>query len=313
MARGDRPGWFDRLDEALRPFADARTDLATAGLGTLRASLDLRRREAAQVSDVPGVEIVGGSVTLGGHSVALRVFRGGAGREPAPAVLYCHSGAFVLGNLDTDHLQCVELARRAQCTVIAMDYRLAPEHPFPAALDDVVRVFRWVVSRAGELSIDPARIAVAGSSAGGALAATVAQRAAAGETPPVVFQMLHQPVLDDAPTPSKAEFVDTPGFDGIAAAQMWRHYRGPRSVAASVPSRAEDLTGLVPALITCSELDPLRDEALDYARMLMAAGIPAELHVYAGTCHGFDSLIPESDTSQQLFSLQAAALRGALY
>jgi acetyl esterase/lipase len=154
---------------------------------------------------------------------------------------------------------------------------------------------------------------VAGSSAGGALAAGLAQCAADGSAPPIVFQVLHQPVLDDRPTPSKAEFTATPGLDGPATWAMWRHLGAGEPVSAdAVPGRCEDLTGLADALVTCSELDPLRDEAVDYALRLMWAGVATELHVFPGTCHGFDSLLPEWDVSQELFALQGAALRRAL-
>nr|MDT0527095.1 alpha/beta hydrolase [Streptomyces sp. DSM 41633] len=120
--------WLERLDPALRGFAEARTDLTTDQLGVVRTSLDQRRRDAAQVLDTPGVEVVGARVALGRRTIAVRIYRGGP--SPSPAVVYCHSGAFVLGNLDTDQSLCVELARRARCTVIARDYRLAPEHPY---------------------------------------------------------------------------------------------------------------------------------------------------------------------------------------
>lgn len=304
--------WLERLDPGLQGFAEARTDLSTDQLGVVRTSLDQRRRDAAQVLDTPGVEIVGARVALGRRTIAVRIYRGGP--SPSPAVVYCHSGGFVLGNLDTDQIQCVELARRARCTVISMDYRLAPEYPYPAAFDDAMVVLNWAAALAGELDIDAGRIAVAGNSAGGALAALLAQHAAAGSAPPIVFQALHQPVLDDRPTRSKEEFADTPGFDGPATVAMWRHYAGGRDVPeAAVPARAAALTGVAPALITCSELDPLRDEALDYARRLLVEGITTELHLFPGTCHGFDSLVPEWDVSQQLFALQGAALRRALH
>lgn len=303
--------WMDRLDPALRPLADARTDLSPEVLGVVRASIDHRRREAATVLDAPGVAIAGARITAGRRTIAVRIYRGGP--SPAPAIVYCHSGAFVLGNLDIDQIQCVELARRARCTVISMDYRLAPEHPYPAGIDDAVAVLKWAAAMATELDIDAGRIAVAGSSAGGAYAALLAQYAAAGSAPPIVFQLLHQPVLDDRSTGSKEEFADTPGLDGPAARTMWRHYLGGRDMPAAVPARVADLTGLAPAFITCSELDPLRDEALDYARRLRDAGIATELHMFAGTCHGFDSLAGEWEISQQLFDLQGAALRRALH
>jgi acetyl esterase/lipase len=298
----------DRLDPALRHFADARTDLSPGVLGVVRDSLNQRRADAARGVDTIGVEIENRAV----GSVPVRIYRGTS--SPAPAVIYCHSGAFVLGNLDTDHRQCVEFARRGRCTVISVDYRLAPEHPYPAGLDDAVAVLGGAVSNAAELGIDTARLAVAGSSAGGALAARLAQRAATGSAPPVVFQLLHQPVLDDRATPSKGEFGTTPGFDGPAARWMWRHYLGEQPVSDdAAPARSTQLSGVPAALITCSELDPLRDEAIDYASRLLRAGVSTELHVYPGTCHGFDSLLPDWEISEQLFALQGAALRRALH
>ena len=281
-----------RLHPALQPFALARTDLSAGGIVALRGGLDERRRAGAAALDTTGIAIADAEA----YAVPDRIYRGGA----TATVLYCHAGAFVLGNLDTDHRQCVELARRAACTVVAVDYRLAPEHPYPAALDDVSTVLRWLVDTGSR------RIAVAGNSAGGALAALVASHEA------VAFQLLHQPVLDDRTTPSKREFGTTPGFDGPASDAMWQHYSaGSPLPPEAVPARAADLAGLPPALVTCSELDPLRDEAIDYARRLLWAGVAVELHVLPGTCHGYDSLVPDWEVSQQTFALHAAALRRA--
>jgi acetyl esterase len=297
-----------RLDPALRQFASARTDLSAGVLWVVRDSLNQRRAQTARDLNTIGVEIENREV----GSIPVRIYRGGP--SPAPAVIYCHSGAFVLGNLDTDHRQCVEFARRGGCTVISVDYRLAPEDPYPAGLDDAAAVLAWLAESGANLGIDTTRLAVAGSSAGAALAALLAQRAAVGSASPIVFQLLHQPVLDDRPTPSKDEFDATPGFDGPAVEQMWRHYRSGESVPVdAVPARTDELCGVASTLITCSELDPLRDEAVDYALRLMWAGVGTELHVYPGTCHGFDSLLPEWEISQRLFELQGAALRRALH
>lgn len=295
---------MDRLDPVVRAVATTRANLASEMLGPTRDSLNQRRRAEAQHGDTTGVRI---SDEVAG-SVPVRIYRGGP--SPAPAVVYCHAGAFVLGNLDIDHRQCVELARRGHCSVISLDYRLAPEDPYPAALDDAVTVLRWVSANASELDIDVSRVAVAGSSAGGALAAGLAQRAGAD----VVFQLLHQPVLDDRATASKSEFSDMPSFDGVAAELMWRHYLGDASPSAdAVPARRNQLSGIATTFISCAEIDPLRDEALEYGARLLGAGVTTELHVFPGTCHGFDSLLPDWETSQQLFTLQGQALRRVFY
>ena len=280
-------------------------------LAALRDSLNQRRRDAAQAADTPEVDVTDGHVSgVRDRRIPVRIYRGGP--SPAPAVVYCHAGAFVLGNLDIDHRQCIELARRGACTVISVDYRLAPEHPYPAAVDDVTAALEWVAANATELDVDAMRLAVAGNSAGGALAAGLAQRSADGSAPRIVFQLLHQPVLDDRPMPSKAEFPAAPGFDGPATQLMWRHYlAGAQPDPDSVPARRGELAGAASALITCSELDPLRDEAVDYAKRLTSAGVAAELHVYPATCHGFDSFLPDWEVSRQLFERQGEALRRA--
>ena len=301
-------GVAHRLDPALRHLEEARTNLAADVLHTLRESLNQRRADAAATLDTTGVTIEG--MRAGG--VPVRIYRGGPSH--APVVIYCHSGAFVLGNLDVDHRQCVELAKRGRCTVISVDYRLAPEHPFPAALDDATTILEWAADNDTELDVDIARLAVAGSSAGGALAARLAQRAADGSAPRIAFQLLHQPVLDDRSTPSTEEFDSTPGFDGPAVTLMWQHYlAGQPASAYAAPARTGELFGVPAALITCSELDPLRDEAVEYARRLMSAGVATELHVFPGTCHGFDAFVPDWEMSQQLFDIQGAALRRALH
>jgi acetyl esterase len=194
--------------------------------------------------------------------------------------------------------------------VVSVDYRLSPEHPYPAPLDDAVTALRWVAVNADELGIDAARIAVAGSSAGATLAASLAHRAADGSVPPIIFQLLHQPVLDDRETPSKVEFTTSPAFDGEAAELMWQHYLGSDAgSAAAVPARRSRFDGLPDTLITCAEIDPFRDEAIEHAQRLLRAGVGTELHAFPHTCHGFDSLLPDWSVSQRLFELQSDALR----
>lgn len=299
----------DRLDPALRAIATTRTTFSLEAIQLMREPFDQRRRDCAAHTGAPGVQISEHNVIAESGAVPVRIYRGGPAL--APVVVYCHAGGFALGNLDTDHRQCVELARRGRCTVVSVDYRLSPEHPYPAAFDDAIAVLKWVAENAKELDVDAGRIAVAGSSAGGAVAACLAHGAADGWLPPVVFQLLHQPVLDDRRTPSKDEFRSSPAFDSEAADLMWRYYLGTDPVSPdAVPARRAELSGLPTALITCAEIDPFRDEAVDYALRLLRAGVSTELHIFAGACHGFDSLLPDWPGSQRLFALQGDALQG---
>ncbi|MGA7051395.1 MAG: alpha/beta hydrolase [Mycobacterium sp.] len=305
----------DRLDPRLRAVATTRTVFSPKAIRLMRGLFDQRRRESVEEfearSAARDIQITEDNVVAESGPVPVRIYRVGPVRR-APVVVYCHAGGFALGNLDTDHRQCVELARRAGCTVVSVDYRLAPEHPYPAALDDAIAVLKWVATNAMELDVDAARLAVAGSSAGAALAACLAQRAADNSLPPIVFQLLHQPVLDDRDTASKTEFRTSPAFDGEAAELMWGHYLGTHPGSAdAVPARRGRLEGLPPALITCAEIDPFRDEAIDYARRLLHAGVSTELHVFGGTCHGFDSLLPDLPSSERLFTMQGDALSNA--
>src|SRR6201991_4860833 len=301
-------GW-ERLAPALRAIATTRTNFSLRAIKLMREPFNDRRREAAALSDVSGLQIADHTAQADAVGVSGRVYRGGQ-TAPAPVGMYRHAGGFALGNLDTDPRQCVELARRGRCTVVSVDYRLCPEHPYPAALDDAVTALRWVADNATELGVDAARIAVAGSSAGATRAAVLVQRCADGSLLPVVFQLLHQPVLDDRATASKAEFRASPAFDSEAAELMWRYYLGGQPASpATVPARRNELHGLPPTLVTCAEIDPFRDEAIDYALRLLRAGVSTELHVFARTCHGFDSLLPDCSASQRLFELQGEALR----
>jgi acetyl esterase/lipase len=299
----------DRLDPELRAVAVNRTVFTAEAIPLIRESMNERRRVTAKQETAAGGVAIEHADADG--AVPVRIYRGGT--APSPAVIYCHAGGFALGDLDTDHRQCLELAYRARCSVVSVDYRLAPEHPYPAALDDAIAVLKWVAANATQLGFDPARVAVAGSSAGAALAACLAQRAADRSLPPLVFQLLHQPVLDDRPTASRTEFRATPAFDGAAAELMWRHYlAGQAPSPAAVPARRTELGGLPPALITCAEADPFRDEAVEYALRLLRSGVSTELHVFPGACHGFDSLLPDWSVSQRLFALQGDALAKAL-
>jgi acetyl esterase len=311
-----RPQGLGRLDPALREIA------AELGVVEFRAeSLPAEREHVntlaaarAAGADASGVTVESRAIVgPDGGQLGLRFYRGGSGgksQSPAPLALYAHGGAFVTGNLDTDHPQCVELAREADCLVVSVDYRLAPEHPCPAALDDVEAAFRYVIDNAAELNADPSRIAVMGRDAGAALVASLTQRMFDNEGPQILMQILHQPMLDADATPSRREFQRTPGLNGQAVSRAWGHYLGHASASGQhVPAHRPNLEGLPPTFVSCSEIDPCRDEAIDYAIRLLHAYIHTELHVIAATFNGFDSLVPDWVVSQESRALHARSLR----
>jgi len=244
----------------------------------------------------------------------IRIYRSSEAKGPLPALLYLHGGGFFSGDQFTDETQCAYYAEHARCAVTSIGYRLAPEEPFPAALNDCYRALEFLWSHSKQLNIDRARIAIGGSSSGANLAAAVALLTRDRSGPALCFQMLLVPVLDDRlETQSAREFTDVPDFARPEAEVMWRWYLGESAADASpyaAPARASDLSGLPAAYILCAGLDPLRDEGLDYARRLTAAGIAVELHLVPSIPHGFAS-IRSAAISQRLLTEQVEVLCGA--
>ncbi|MGA9490184.1 MAG: alpha/beta hydrolase [Mycobacterium sp.] len=307
-----RPRGLGRIDPSLRA--------AAAGLEIAEfhaESLPAERRRADQFAADRAAAVDAGNVEIddvtiagpGGQPLGLRLYRGPS-TSAAPLVVYAHGGGFVTGNLDTDHPECVELAREADCLVVSVDYRLAPEHPCPAALDDMEAALRYAVENSASLNADGSRVVVMGRDAGAALAAALAQRTFDNEGPAILAQVLHQPMLDADATPSRREFQRTPGLNGPAVSRAWAHYLGHSTATAEyIPAHRANLEGLPPAFISCAEIDPCRDEAIDYANRLLHAFVHTELHVVAATFHGFDSVVPDWVVSRESVALHAQTLR----
>ncbi|MEV4225198.1 alpha/beta hydrolase [Nonomuraea sp. NPDC049725] len=242
--------------------------------------------------------------------VPVRIYRP---RHAEGAVLWMHGGGWVMGSVDTEHPWAARLADASGAVVISVGYRLAPENPFPAALDDVYAVLKWTAEHAAELGVDPDRIAVGGHSAGGGLAAGVALRSRDEQGPPIRFQLLNQPGLDDRQqTWSQRNFTDTPWMNRDKVAIAWRHYLGSAPATPyAAPARADDLSGLPPAYIASAELCPNRDENIEYASRLLQAGVSVELHQWAGTFHGSQAIV-SAEVSQRQIAELGDALRRAL-
>jgi acetyl esterase len=307
------PQGYARLQAGLRGSSAVMTlALGPDLLTVVRSSLNERRALAARELDVPSLSVGDTVVDTHAGPVTIRVYRPRID-DPAPVLVFFHSGALVLGNLDTDHARCARLARDVGCVIVSVDYRLAPEHPYPAALEDCVAVVDAVCEDPGRFGADPQRLAVGGNSAGAGLAAAVCLWLRDHDRPAPLLQLLHQPMLDARlATSSMREFVSTPGFDSLSARFAWDSYlAGQPATSYASASLAESLSDLPPAHITCSELDPLRDEAIAYAQRLLQAGVPTDLVVVSATCHGYDSIVPDLAVSVRTEAEQARVLRGA--
>jgi acetyl esterase/lipase len=251
--------------------------------------------------------------------VPIRIYRPVAAEAPLPCLAWIHGGGMIFGSVDADDLACDRYAEAVGCVVISVDYRLAPEHPHPAPVEDCYAALRWAAENAGELGIDPGRIALGGSSAGGGLAAGTALLARDRGGPPVVFQLLVYPMLDDRDgTPSTAEFDAILTWSRRHNRSGWAALLGDRAGTADVdqyaaPARATDLSGLPPALIQVGELEVFRDEDIDYATRLLAAGVPTQLHVYPGAYHAWDAVAPGAAASFRALQERVEALSRALH
>ncbi|MEU2244827.1 alpha/beta hydrolase [Streptomyces sp. NPDC018338] len=269
------------------------------------------RAAAAPAPDTSGMEVEDHTVSRpAGPDVPVRVYRPHGAQG---AIVWMHGGGGVFGDLDTEHPWAARVAGLSGAVVISVGYRLAPEDPFPAALDDAYAVLVWAAGHADELGTDPARIAVGGHSAGANLAAAAALRARDEQGPAIRFQLLNQPGLDDRQeTWSARNFTDTPWFNSGARAAAWRHYLGDRPATPyAAPARAADLSGLPPAYIATAEFCPNRDEGVAYALRLMQAGVSVELHQWPGTFHGSQAIL-SAEVSQRQNAELGAVLRRAL-
>jgi acetyl esterase len=247
--------------------------------------------------------------------IPLRIYRP-EGRAPLPALVYFHGGGWVIGSIETHDGTCRELANKVGCAVISVDYRLAPEHRYPAAAEDCFAATAWVAANAGALGVDPARIAIGGDSAGGNLTAAVALMARDRRGPKLRHQLLVYPVTDaDFTRPSYRENAEGYLLTTKAMEWFWGHYVPDpvqRGEAYAAPLRAKDLTGLPPALVITAEYDPLRDEGEAYAERLRQAGVPTALRRYDGAIHGFFAMGLLSQVARDAIDAAADALRRAL-
>ena len=238
------------------------------------------------------------------------------GTPPFPGLVFFHGSGFVLANLDTHDAICRDLTNDSGCALVSIDYRLAPEHPYPAAPRDCFAATQWVARHGAEIGLDGARLAVGGDSAGGNLAAVVALMAREAGGPPLAAQLLIYPVTDyNFDTPSYEENAEGYGLGAATMRWFWGHYLRDEAQGAepqASPLRAESLAGLPPAHVVTAEYDPLRDEGEAYAARLTAAGVPTTLTRYDGLIHGFFGQMNQVPLAREAIRSSGAALRDVL-
>nr|WP_202447441.1 alpha/beta hydrolase [Streptomyces sp. SID5468] len=279
----------------------------------------LAAQTARPLPRVPGVRTERLIVRRGdGTPLTLEVYRPPAGPAgpPLPAVLHFHSGAFAYGRSrpGQDRIALM-ICQEVGAVAVAVEYRLAPEHPYPAGVDDCYLALRWVAGNAAFLGVDPARIAVTGKSAGACLSAAVALMARDRGGPALAHQALRIPLLDDRQATDSARHATDPRlFNSATVRAVWDHYLdGAAPDAYAAPARAADLTGLPATSLLVCDLDPARDEALDHARRLMDAGVAVTTRNLPGAWHLFELYAPETRLARAADLFWARELRSALW
>ena len=314
----------DRLDEqskaVLEMIPESLLDLSD--IPAARAAIDgLMAAMFASAPDIPGVDVEDhwAPGAPGDPEVMVRVYTPSGVETPVPGLYWIHGGGMVLGDVSMNDLDCKGVAVEMGCVVASVEYRLAPEHPHPAPIEDCYAGLKWFADNAEGLGVDRGRIAIGGASAGGGLAAALALLARDRGEVEVIFQQLIYPMLDDRNITPSSHYVQHPKvWNRKANLAGWSALLGKPAGSDEVspyasPARADDLSGLPRAFIIVGELDLFLDEDIDYAQRLIQAGVPTELHVFPGAFHGSDLMVPMSENSQRWAAVKTAALRQALH
>jgi acetyl esterase/lipase len=308
------------LDAQVQALLEAAKKANVAELWQLSpndARAEYRRRTERLKLDVDIHRFEDRDIDGPGGSIPIRIYtpRGLASGEKLPVLVWFHGGGYVIGDLDTHDSACRALANETDCIVVAVDYRLAPENKFPAAVEDCFAAFKWVIKNAATINADGARVAVGGDSAGGNLATVVSILARNAGLPNIVFQLLIYPVT--APEPeTKSHHAFAEGYLLTRKTITWFFTHYIRNVKDTTdfryaPLEADDLSSLPPALVIVAGYDPLRDEGVEYAEALIHAGNRVRLSNYEGMVHGFYLMGGMVDTSRRAISESAAMLRDA--
>ena len=306
------PGTLAQLDRLARwdlsSVATIRASYAAVAAPPTPPDTRVRRRDAV----IPGVD--------GRPEVPVRWYRPAGAEGPLPCLVWLHGGGYVMGTLDENDDRLDRMVLEIGCAVVSVDWRLAPEHPYPAGLDDAETVWRRVAGDPGAFGVDPDRLVVGGASAGAGLAAALCLRLREIGLRQPALQLLIYPMLDDREATPSIRAAEDPGHWGLwhlAANRLcWAAYLGSYAGGdvppTAAPARATDLTGLAPAFLGIGDVDAFLDENVDYAARLSRAGVPAELHVYPGVIHGGFGARPGTPRTAQFLRDIYAALAAAV-
>lgn len=315
----------DRLDPELAAPLETFLHLTGGGLNlhdipaTRRTMEEMAEAQMAKAPSITDITTADRQVPGPDGEVFVRIYQPTERPDTLPALLWIHGGGYVLGSVERDDLLAAHLAKVAQCVVASVEYRLAPEHPFPAPVEDCYAALKWLATHTGELGVEPSRIAIGGASAGGGLAAGLALLTRDRAEVELAFQLLIYPMIDDRNVaPASDTLPDTFVWTRENNLMGWRAYLGREPGGADVSpyaaaARADDLAGLPPTYIPVGDLDLFLDENIEYAQRLLAAGVPTELHIYPGGYHGFNGFAPDADIAQRFNNERDEALRRILH
>jgi acetyl esterase/lipase len=317
--------FMEQLDPELRVVVEGLPTDRTLNLNDIPTSrAKMKKMLTAMLATLPAVEGVTSQDQFvpgwqGDPAVRVRVYRPNDQPSKLPALFWIHGGGYVMGDIEQDDRLMKQLVNRVGCVAVSIDYRLAPEHPFPTPVEDCYAGLKWLFAHADELGVEPSRIAIGGASGGGGLTAGLALLARDRGEVQVAFQLLVYPMIDDRNvTPASYAITDPRMWNRESNRLGWKAYLGRDGGGTDVSpyaaaARANDLTNLPPAYIPVGALDLFVDENIEYAQRLIQAGVPTELHVYPGAFHGFDLFAPSARVSKQFKADRDSALKRALH
>ena len=317
--------FVDQIDPELRVVVEKLPTDRPLDLSKIPAArVKMKKMVTTMLANLPAVEGVRSRDEFvhgpqGDPAVRLRVYTPNDQSSKLPALYWIHGGGYVMGDIEQDDRLMMQLVKRVGCIAVSVDYRLAPEHPFPAPAEDCYTGLKWLFSHATDLGVEPSRIAIGGASGGGGLAAGLALLTRDRGELQVAFQLLIYPMIDDRNvTPASYAITDPRMWNRESNRLGWKAYLGHDGGGADVSpyaaaARATDLTNLPPAYIPVGALDLFVDENIQYAQRLIQAGVPTELHVYPGAFHGFDLFAPSAMVSKQFKADRDNALKRALH